>query len=167
MSLDMLRASVTKDALLQATDGKYISLIVEAERGPVNILVPFSSNLRNKKSVGESHDTALFWLKYLELEDLMIWNLYRVPPYVALLRRYQLQTIVFSVLSPAHDLLIKCTTSEVPNCIFGRPDWRWRRFDDSEVVLLNFRSHHSQSFHTPCIIRCPFGLLLLLEILSF
>ena len=72
MSLDMLRASVTKDALLQATDGKYISLIVEAERRPVNIFVPFSSNLRNKKSVGESHDTALFRLKYLELEDLMI-----------------------------------------------------------------------------------------------
>ncbi len=60
MTLDVLRASVTKDTFLQAAYGKNISLIVETERGPVDIFVSFGSYLGNKNSVSESHDAALF-----------------------------------------------------------------------------------------------------------
>ena len=71
MSLDELRASVTEDALLQAADGKNVPLIVDTERGPVNVFVSLGSYLRNEYSISESHYAALFGLNNLHLEDLM------------------------------------------------------------------------------------------------
>ena len=72
MTLDVLRCSVAKDALLQAADGKYVPFIVDTERGPFYVFVSLSSWLRNKYSVSESHYAALFGLYHLELEDLML-----------------------------------------------------------------------------------------------
>ena len=167
MTLDVLRCSVAKDALLQAADGKYVPFIVDTEWGPFHVFVSLSSWLRNKYSVCESHYAALFGLNHLELEDLMLWNLDCVPPYVALLRWYKFQAIVFSVFPPAHDLFIKWTTSEVPDCILRRSDWRWRCFDDSEVVLLDLSSNHGQGFYLPCMIRRAFGLFIFWCVLAF
>ena len=167
MTLNVLRCSVTKDALLQAADGKYVPIIVDTEWGPFHVFVSLSTWLRNKYSVSESHYAALFGLNHLELEDLMFWNLYCIPPYVALLRWYKFQAIVFSVFPPAHDLSIKWTASEVPDCILRRSDWRRRCFDDSEVVLLDLSSNHGQGFYLPCMIRRAFGLFILRRVLAF
>ena len=60
MALDMLRARVAKDAFLQAADGKNISLVEEAKRGPVDLLASFSSYLGNENSVRQSHYAARF-----------------------------------------------------------------------------------------------------------
>ena len=167
MTLDVLRCSVTKDTLLQAANGKYVPFIVDTEWGPVHVFVSLSSLLRNKYSVSESHYAALFGLNHLELEDLMFRNLNGVPPYVALLRWYKFQTIVFSVFPPAHDLSIKWAASEVPDCILRGPDRRRRCFNDSEVILLDLSSHHSQGFYLPCMIRRAFGFFILWCVLAF
>ena len=71
MTLYELRASVTKDSLLQAADGENVPLIVVAERGPVNVFVSIRSYLRNEYSVSKSHHAAFFGLNNLHLEDLM------------------------------------------------------------------------------------------------
>lgn len=71
MTLDELCASVTKDAFLQATDGKYVPIIVDTERRPFNVFMSFSPYLRNKYSVSESHNAAGFGLNHLHLKDLM------------------------------------------------------------------------------------------------
>ena len=86
MTLDELRASVTKDALLQAADGKNVPLIIDTERGPINIFGSLGSYLRNEYSVSESHYAAFFGLNHLHLEDLMFGDLNCVPSYVTLLR---------------------------------------------------------------------------------